>query len=45
VNDDDKQNLEDSINNIENQIKIMEEKQKEVTDQLNVLDTELKKFT
>ena len=45
VNDDDKQNLEDSIINIENQIKIMEDKQKEVTDQLNVLDNELKKFT
>lgn len=40
----DKQNIEESILNIENQIKIMEEKQKEVSEQLNVLDTELKKF-
>ena len=44
LGDEDKENLEESILNIENQIKIMEEKQKEVSDQLNLLDVELKKF-
>jgi hypothetical protein len=43
-NNEEKQNLEESIINIENQIKIMEEKQKDVTDQLSILDIELKKF-
>jgi hypothetical protein len=44
LEDEDKQNLEESILNIESQIKTMEEKQKEVSDQLNLLDIELKKF-
>ena len=44
LEDEDKQNLEESILNIENQIKAMEEKHKEVSDQLNLLDNELKKF-